>query len=81
MKVIVKPIVTGALGTVAKELVKRQEESEIRARVETNQTTALRSARILRRFLETSGDLLSLKLQEYNDDDRSYQRAEKAVEH
>ena len=43
---------------------KGTEELEIRARVETIQTTALlRSSRILRRVLETLGDLLSLKLQ------------------
>ena len=57
-------IVIGALGTVTKVLVKRQEDLEITRRVETVQTTALlRSARILRRVLETSGDLMSLKLQ------------------
>ncbi len=57
-------IVIGALGTVTKGLVQRLEELEIRGRVETIQTTALlRSIRILRRVLETWGDLLSLKLQ------------------
>ena len=40
------------------------EDLEIRGRMETIQTTALlRSARILRRVLETGEDLLSLKLQ------------------
>ena len=64
MKVTVIPIVIGALGTVAKGLIKELEDLEITGRVETNQTTALsRSARILRRVLETWGDLLSLKLQ------------------
>ena len=39
-------------------------DSEIRGRVETMKTTALlRTARILRRVLETWGDLLSLKFQ------------------
>ena len=39
------------------------EELEIGGRVETTKTTALlRMARILRRVLETLGDLLSLKL-------------------
>ena len=48
-------IVIGAFGTVAKGLVKDLEELEIRIRVETIQTTAmLRSARILRRVLETN---------------------------
>ena len=53
MKVTVIPILIGALGTVTNGLVKGLEEAEIRARVETIQTTALiRSARILRRVLE-----------------------------
>ena len=61
MKVTVIPVVIGALGTVTKELV---EDWEIRGREETIQTTALlRSAGILRRVLETWGDLLSLRLQ------------------
>ena len=47
-------IVIGALGTVPKDLVLGLEDLEIRGRVETIQTTALlRSARILRRVLET----------------------------
>ena len=51
-------IVIGALGTVTKGLIKGLEDLEIRGRVETIQTTALlRSARILRRVLETWGDL------------------------
>ena len=53
-------IVTGALGTVTNGLVKGLENLEIRRRVETIQTTTLlRSARILRRFLETWRDLHS----------------------
>ena len=64
MKVMIIPIVTGALGTVTKRLLKGLETLEIRARMETIQTTALlRSARILRRVLETWENLLSLKLQ------------------
>ena len=60
MKVTIVPIVIGALGTITKGL----EDLEIGGRVETIQTTALlRRARILRRVLETRGDLLSLKLQ------------------
>ena len=51
MKVTIMPIVVGVLGTVGR-------------RVETIQTTAfLRTARILRRVLETWGEILSLKLQ------------------
>ena len=58
------PIVIGALGTVTKGLLKDLDVLEIGGRVETIQTTALlRTARILRRVLETWGDLLSLKLQ------------------
>ena len=57
------PIVISALGTVTKGLVQGLEDLEIIGWVETIQTTALlRSARILRRVLETWGDL-SLKLQ------------------
>ena len=59
MKVTVIPIVIGALGTVTKGMVQGLEDWKIRERVQTIQTTALlRSARILRRVLETCGDLL-----------------------
>ena len=59
MKVTIIPIVTGALGTVDKELLKRLEDLEVGGRIETIQTTALlRTARIQGRVLETSGDLL-----------------------
>ena len=61
MKVTIIPIVIGAFGTVTKALLKGL---EIGGRVETIQTTALlKTARILRRVLETWADLLSLKLQ------------------
>ena len=57
------PIVIGALGTVTKGLLKALEDLEVGGRIENIQTTALlRTARILRRVLETWGDLLSLKL-------------------
>ena len=50
MKVMIIPIVIGALGTVTKGLVQGLEDLEITGQVETIQTTALlRSARILRR--------------------------------
>ena len=63
MKVIIIPIGIGAFGTVTKGLLKGLEDLEVGGRVETIQTTALfRTARILRRVLETGGDLLSLKL-------------------
>ena len=64
MKLMVIPIVIGALGTVTKELVQGLQDLDIRGRVETIQTTALlRLARIPRGVLETWGDLLSLRLQ------------------
>ena len=48
------PLVVGAFGTVTRGLVQGLEELEIRGLVEIIQTTTLlRSARILRRFLET----------------------------
>ena len=64
MKVTIVPIVIGALGTITKGLLKGLEDLEVGGLVETIQMTALlRTARILRRVLETWGDLLSLKLQ------------------
>ena len=58
------PIEIGTLGTVTKGLVKRPEDLLIRGQVETIQTKVLlRLARILRRLLETWGDLLSFKFQ------------------
>ena len=64
MKVTVIPIVIDVLGTITEGLVQGLEDLEIRGQVEIIQTTAsLRSARILRRVLETWGNLLSLKLQ------------------
>ena len=54
MKVTIVPIMIGALGTVAKGLLKGMEDFEVGGRVETIQTTALlMTARILRRVLET----------------------------
>ena len=54
MIVTVILIVNGSLGTVSKGLKTGIEELEIEGRMETNQTTALlRSARILRRVLQT----------------------------
>ena len=51
-------------GAVTKGLLKGLEDLEAGGRVETIQTTALlRTARILRRILETWGDLVSLKVQ------------------
>ena len=54
MKVTIIPIVNRALGKVTLGLIRRQEGLKMRGRVERIQTTALlRSARILRRVLET----------------------------
>ena len=64
MQVTIIPFVIGAFGTVTKGLLKGLEDLEVGGRVKTIQTTALlRTARILRRVQETSGDLLSLRLQ------------------
>ena len=64
MKVTIIPIVIGAFGTVTKGLLKGLEDLEVGDRVETIQTKALlKTARKLRRVLETCGDLLSLNLQ------------------
>ena len=63
-KVTIVPIVIAAFSTITKGLLKGLEDLEVGGRVETNQMTALlRSARILRRVLETRRDVLSLKLQ------------------
>ena len=54
MKVTIVPIVIGVLGTVSKGLLKGLEDLDFGGWVETIQTTALlRTARILRRVLET----------------------------
>ena len=54
MQVTIIPIVIGAFGTVTKGLLKELEDLEVGGRVETSQTTALlRTARILRRVLDT----------------------------
>ena len=63
MQVTIIPIVIGTFGTVTRGLLKVMEDLEVDGRVETIQTTTLlRTARILRRVLETWGDLLSLRL-------------------
>ena len=65
MKVTIVPIVIGAFGTITKGLLKGLEDLEVSGRVETIQTTALlKTARILRRVPETSGDLLSFSSRE-----------------
>ena len=53
-KVTIVPILIGALDTITKGLLKGLADLEVGGRVETIQTTALlRTARILRRVLET----------------------------
>ena len=64
MKVTIILIMIGALGIVSEGLLKGLDDLEIRGRVETIQTLTLpRTARILRRVLETWGNLLLLNLQ------------------
>ena len=64
MKVTIVPIAIGALGTITKGLLIGLEDLEVGGRVETIQTTTLlRTAKSLRRVMETWGDLLSLKIQ------------------
>ena len=54
IRVTVIPVVVVALGTVPKGFERRLKMFEIRGRIETIQTAALlRSAKILRRLLET----------------------------
>ena len=54
MKVTIVPIVIDAFGTVTKGLLKGPEVLEVGGRVETiEMTELLRTARILRRVLET----------------------------
>ena len=62
MQVTIIPIVIGVFGTVTKGLLKELEDLEVGGWVETIQiTTLLRTASILRKVLETWGDLLSLQ--------------------
>ena len=63
MKVTIIPIVIGGLGTITKWFAQGLEDLKITERTEVVQTKALlRPAQILRRVLETWGDLLSLIL-------------------
>ena len=63
MKVIVIPILIDERRTIPKRLVKRLKDLEIRGQVETIKTIlSLRSTRIQRRLLDTSGDFLLIKL-------------------
>ena len=63
MQVTIIPIVIGAFGNVKKGLLEGLEDLEVGGRVDIIQMTELlRTARILRRVLETWGDWLSLRL-------------------
>ena len=54
MKVLIVPIVIGAFGTVTKGLLEGLDDLEVGGPVETIQNTVLlKTARILRRVLET----------------------------
>ena len=65
MKVTIIPIVIGAFGTVTKGLLKGLEDLEVGGGVEIIQTTALlRTARILRRVLETEETCCHLNFSE-----------------
>ena len=64
MQVTIIPIVIGAFGIVTKGILKRLNDLKVGGWVETIQTTALLwTARILRRVLETWGDMLWHKLE------------------
>ena len=74
MRVTVIPIVTGALEINPKGFERMLKKLEIRGRIVTEQSTAFRLVRILRRILETWGDLLSLRLRWkiHSDGDTTY---------
>ena len=64
MKAKIIPIVIGTFGTATKELLMGLGDLEVGGRVEIIQTTTLlRSARVLRRVLETWEDMVSLRFQ------------------
>ena len=74
MNVTIIPIVIGAFGKITKGLLKGLEDMEVVGRVETIQTTALlRTARILRRVLETWGDSNSSESPSANTDVKNCQ--------
>ena len=63
MRVTIMLFVIGAFGTITEGLLKGLVYMEVGTSVETIQSTALlRTARILRRVLETLGNLVSIKL-------------------
>ena len=65
MQVTVIPLTNGALGEVLQGYERGLEKLKIGGEIETIKTTPLvSSARILRRVIETWGDLLSLRKKE-----------------
>ena len=65
MKVTIIPIVIGAFDTVTKGLLKELEDLEVRGRVQViHKTALLRTARILRRILETEATCCHLNFSE-----------------
>ena len=58
MKMMIIPVVIGALGTIPKGLVKGLEDLKIRGQVKTILTTAL--LRLVRILIKTPGDLRRL---------------------
>ena len=66
-EVSVIPVVIGILGTIHKGLEKRLRELDIKGIIDDLHTTVpLKSARILRRVLETCGKSISLRHQRKN---------------
>ena len=79
MKVTIVPVVIGVLGTVTKGLLTGLEDLEVGGRVETIQTTALlRTARILRRVLETSSEKPSANTDVKNSEEEEEEEEEDA---
>ena len=78
MKVTIMPIVIGAFSTVSKGLLKGLKDLRIRGRVETIKiTTLLRTARIVRRVLETCCHSNSSERPSANADVKNSQRVKK----
>ena len=64
IRVTVMPIVVRELGTIPKDLERRQEELKIRGRIETIKTTALlKSFWVFRRVMDSRNDWRSLRFQ------------------
>ena len=67
MKVIVVPLVVGALGTAAKEIEKRLKTISIETKItELQKTVLIHTSRVLQKFTEVRGVLLTPYLKKYN---------------